>query len=86
MNKLWFDMELGDAVVDPRAYAYLFPKGIRDDRNHPVNATILDGLKKLGHKISKITSFAVVQAIYKSKDGLIHAKSDPRKYGKSAGY
>ncbi|XP_065055046.1 glutathione hydrolase 1 proenzyme-like [Rhopilema esculentum] len=86
MKTLWFGMELGAAVVDGRPQHALFPEYIRNEKKNPMDPAIIDGLRKKGHVVLTSSLFAVVQAIYKSKDGLVYAKSDPRKYGKSAGY
>ena len=86
MKTLWFGMELGAAVVDGRPQHALFPEYIRNEKKNPMDPAIIDGLRKKGHVVKTSSLFAVVQAIYKGKDGLVYAKSDPRKYGKSAGY
>lgn len=86
MKTLWFGMELGAAVEDGRPQHALFPEYIRNEKKNPLEKGIIDGLRKKGHDVRTSTLFAVVQAIYKGKDGMIHSKSDPRKYGKSAGY
>ncbi len=86
MKKLWFDMELGAAVVDARAQHALFPEYIRNEKDYPLPPAVVSGLRKKGHVIKSSTLYAVVQAIFKDKKGVVHAKSDPRKYGKSAGY
>ena len=44
------------------------------------------GLEKLGHKVEPRGLLCVVQAIYRDKDGVIHAKSDPRKGKGADGY
>jgi len=86
MKKLWFGMELGAAVEDARPQHALFPEYIRNEKRYPLAADIVDGLRKKGHVIKRSSLFAVIQAIYKDKDGRVHAKSDPRKYGRAAGY
>ena len=86
MKKLWFGMELGDAVADPRPQHSLFPQYIRNDKIFPLPDSVVTGLIKKGHIVKNNQSYAVVQAIYRDKDGLLHAKSDPRKNGKSAGF
>ena len=50
----------------------------------PPNSLVV-GLKKLGHNFTDKKAISVVQAIYKD-GGDIYAVSDPRKYGKPAGY
>eukprot|EP00794_Sanderia_malayensis_P013927 gene13927-15378_t len=86
MKKLWFDMELGAAVTDARTQHALFPPYIRNEKDYPLSPSVVSGLKKKGHDIRSSSFYAVVQAIYKAKDGTVFAKSDPRKHGKSAGY
>jgi len=46
---------------------------------------IRKGLKKLGHVVTAIERFAVVQAIFRDPEKGIYAKSDPRKHGAPAG-
>ena len=86
MKKLWFNMELGAAVNDSRPQHSLFPEYIRNDRKAPLPADLVAGLEKKGHVVRNNQPYAVVQAIYREKNGRVHAKSDPRKGGKSAGY
>ena len=86
MKKLWFGMELGAAVEDARPQHALFPQYIRNERRYPLSQGIIDGLRKKGHVIKRSSLYAVIQAIYKDKEGKVHAKSDPRKYGRAAGY
>ena len=49
MKKLWFNMELGAAVNDPRPQHSLFPEYIRNDRKAPLPADLVAGLEKKGH-------------------------------------
>ena len=87
MMKLWFEMELGNAVVMSRPYHSLFPQYIRNENAYPMKQYIVEGLKAKHHEVKNSFLFAVVQAIYKDKKtGKIYAKSDPRKQGMTDGY
>ena len=54
----------------------------------PMPKKIIEGLDNLGHRITFTSrpEFSSVQAIYVERKGRIFAKSDPRKYGHSAGF
>ena len=88
MNKLWFGDELGHAVSRPRFYHQLVPHKIIMEERIPMSDRIINGLKEIGHKIDFTTrpEYSSVQAIFVEKKGRIFAKSDPRKYGHSAGF
>ena len=47
---------------------------------------VLDGLKRLGHTFRFFSYSSVVQAISVDEKKRIYAISDPRKYGRAAGY
>lgn len=88
MNYLWFQTTLKDAVKYPRLHHQLVPTYIRveKDEKYKLRQSILDGLERLGHTYKFFTSTSVVQAVAVDEGGGIHAMSDPRKYGKAAGY
>ena len=93
MNKLWFKQSLSDAVDKPRLHTQLVPnqdvsyEKIRFDRSgkYAMPGKILEGLKNLGHKVTGVEFFAVVQAVFRDPEKGIFAKSDPRKHGAPAG-
>ena len=90
MNKLWFDQSLSDAVDKPRVHTQLVPDQnvtIENKTEYRLNETIVKGLKDIGHKVlpGGDGAFAVVQAVYRKGKDEIDAKSDPRKFGESAG-
>ena len=85
MMKMVFGMDLGNAVMMSRPYHSFFPTYIRNEKQFPMKAKIVDGLKQKKHDVKNSSLDAAVQAIF-VKDGKIFAKSDPRKYGKTAGY
>ena len=89
MNKLWFGRDLGPAVTEPRIHSELVPSAnvtIEKDKKYRLSDDIQDGLRARGHDISESPYFAVVQGIYKADKKKIYAMSDPRKYGKPAGF
>lgn len=49
---------------------------------------VIEGLRQIGHTVNFTPrpEFSAVQAIYVEKKGRIFAKSDPRKYGHTAGF
>lgn len=86
MNYLWFNRTLPQAVVEPRLHHQLLPMYIRIDKDFQMPLAIQQGLHDLGHELKNISGFAVVQAVARNEDGTLTGKSDPRKYGWSAGY
>ena len=88
MNKLWFGDELGHAVSKPRFYHQLVPHHVTMEEKIPMPQKVIDGLKRLGHEIdfNDRPEFSSVQAIYVENKTRIFAKSDPRKYGHTAGF
>lgn len=88
MHKLWFGQELGHAVTKPRAHHQLIPNTVWVEKQRELPKYIQEGLLKKGHNITRIEKpeFSACQVIYSDGPGEIFAKSDPRKYGHSAGY
>ncbi|XP_065055052.1 glutathione hydrolase 1 proenzyme-like isoform X2 [Rhopilema esculentum] len=88
MSKLLFGVKLGPAVADPRLHHQLVPNNIflNSNEKYKLAKGIVDGLKKLGHKVEEKGSKSVVQAIYREDASTIYAMSDPRKKGVPAGY
>lgn len=86
MNYLWFNRTLPQAVLEPRLHHQLLPMYIRIDKDFQMPLAIQQGLHDLGHELKNISGFAVVQAVARNEDGTLTGKSDPRKYGWSAGY
>ena len=88
MNTLWFGMNLSEAVDKPRLHNQLVPNQnvtIEKKEKYHLEENIVEGLRRMGHWVKNETDFAVVQAVYRNGTGLIHAKSDPRKFGAPAG-
>eukprot|EP00795_Rhopilema_esculentum_P015371 gene15371-6603_t len=88
LNKLWFGDELGHAVSKPRFYHQLIPNHVTMEEKIPMSQKVIDGLRRLGHEIdfNDRPEFSSVQAIYVENKTRIFAKSDPRKYGHTAGF
>ena len=88
MNYLWFGMNIQDSVQHPRLHHQLVPTYIRVEKKpkYRMKQAILDGLKKLGHTYKSFTGSSTVQAIAVDAQDRIYAFSDPRKYGRAAGY
>eukprot|EP00795_Rhopilema_esculentum_P015621 gene15621-6904_t len=89
MMKLWFGMDLGNAVLMSRPYHTFFPEQLKLERAFPIKDKIIEGLKKRNHKVkeSKQCGCGVIQIIYKDCGSCqIFAKADPRKYGGTDGY
>jgi len=88
MNKLWFNQSLSEAVDEPRLHTQLVPDqnvSYSSNEKYTMKNEIRKGLKKLGHVVTAIERFAVVQAIFRDPEKGIYAKSDPRKHGAPAG-
>ena len=88
MNKLWFNQSLSDAVDEPRLHTQLVPEqnvSYSSDEKYTMKNEIRKGLKKLGHVVTAIERFSIVQAIFRDPEKGIYAKSDPRKHGAPAG-
>ena len=88
MNTLWFGMNLSEAVNKSRLHNQLVPNQnvtIETKEKYRLEENIVEGLRRMGHWVKNETDFAVVQAVYRNGTGLIHAKSDPRKFGAPAG-
>jgi len=90
MNKLWFGMTLPEAVKKPRLHNHLVPDQnvtIERKKEYRLKEEIVEGLKRMGHWVQdgKESEFAVVQAVYRERQGPIYAESDPRKFGAPAG-
>ena len=88
INKFWFGDELGHAISKPRFYHQLVPNRVAFEERIPMPPAIQEGLKGLGHEIfvTKRPEYSAVQAIYVESKNKIFAKSDPRKYGHTAGF
>ena len=88
MNKLWFGQSLSDAVDQPRLHTNLVPNQTvfyETNKKYRISNEIVEGLEKLGHKVTGQDIFAVVQAVFRDPGKGIDAKSDPRKHGAPAG-
>ena len=90
MNMLWFGKDISQAVDDPRIHEELVPKmdvEVENNKDYRLPEDIQDGLRALGHDVTVASdsAFAVVQAVYRKTVEEIYAKSDPRKFGASAG-
>lgn len=88
MYKIWFGDDLGQSVIRPRVHHQLLPNVVGGETNRALDKKVLDGLKKLGHKVNLIDmpEYSAVQSIFVEDGNRVYAKSDPRKYGHSAGY
>ena len=88
MHLTWFGDDLGKAVIRPRIHHQLIPNVVGGESNRALAKPVLEGLEKLGHKIELVErpEYSALQAVYVESPGNVYAKSDPRKYGHSAGY
>lgn len=87
MRKIWFGLTTSEAVNMPRFHDQLIPDFVaieKPPRN--LDDDIVDKLRTYRHKVKTKRTLSVVQAISKEINGLIYAKSDPRKGGYSFGY
>ncbi|XP_076614900.1 glutathione hydrolase 1 proenzyme [Chaetodon auriga] len=84
LNALFFNYDVGKAVIDPRLHNQLSPNPTVAESDFDKN--VLDGLALKNHEIEFLKSGgAVVQAVLRQDDGL-HAQSDPRKWSYATGY
>jgi len=88
IHKFWFGEELGHAITKPRIHHQLIPNTVWVETHREIPEFIQEGLKKKGHNLTHIEKpeMSACQAVYFEGVGSIYAKSDPRKYGHSAGY
>jgi len=88
MYKIWFGNDLGQSVVRPRIHHQLLPNVVGGESNRALSQAVLEGLEKLSHKLEMVVKpeYSALQSIYVEGAGKIYAKSDPRKYGHSAGF
>lgn len=72
----------------PRLHHHLIPNQVGGEVKRSPSAEVLQGLEKLGHEIKLIDmpEHSAIQAVYVEDEHKIFAKSDPRKYGHSAGF
>ncbi|KAJ9575156.1 hypothetical protein L9F63_025893, partial [Diploptera punctata] len=81
---LWFNMTIKEAIEEPRMHHQLFPMHIEYENGIPEN--IIEGLKKIGHKVKELNPFLSFVSGIVMKDGKIYAYSDSRRQGVAAGF
>ena len=80
MLRLWFDVDIGNALMMSRPHHTLFPNVINEETEFPFKEFIADGLRKKKHKVKSDEKRTVCQMIYRnSKSGKIQSKTDPRR-------
>jgi len=80
MMRLWFDVDIGNALMMSRPHHTLFPNAIYEQTEFPFKEYIVEGLKKKKHKVKSDEKKTVCQIIYKDNEsGKIHSKTDPRR-------
>lgn len=80
---LGFEIPLSDSIDRPRLHHQLIPNVVSTESDYPED--IVRTLEERGHEVFTNGSSAVVQGIH-VVDGLLQAKSDPRKGGRPDGY
>ena len=83
LNVLRFDKSVKDSIDSPRFHHQWLPDRIYLE--DAIYKSRRDSLTKLGHKTTRRNGLAATQAVKRTKHGLT-AASDPRKYGRPAGY
>ncbi|XP_057307500.1 glutathione hydrolase 1 proenzyme-like [Hydractinia symbiolongicarpus] len=87
IRKLFLGMDLDKAISEYRIHTHLLPYEVYVNKQFKISDALIDGLKKLNHKIVESSNWAAVQSVYrKNKDGIVEAVSDPRKGGIPDGY
>jgi len=87
--RLWFGIDIGNALMMSRPHHTLFPNVISEETSFPLKEFISEGLKKKKHTVKRNKERTVCQIIYKDNEsGKIHSKTDPRraKNEKTDGY
>lgn len=86
--KLLCNDELGLSIIRPRVHHQLIPNIVGGEVRRSLDAVVLKGLEKLKHEIKLIDmpEYSAIQAIFVDGKNKVYAKSDPRKYGHSAGF
>ena len=87
--RLWFDVDIGNALMMSRPHHTLFPNLLSEEISFPFKQFIEEGLKKKKHLVKSDKKRTVCNVIYKdSKNGKIHSKADPRRAenDKTCGY
>ena len=80
MLRLWFDIDIGNALMMSRPHHTLFDNYVSKESSFPLKEFIVDGLKKKKHVVRENDKRTVCQVIYRdNKSGKIHAKTDPRR-------
>ena len=82
LNQMRFGMTPAQAVAYPRVHHQWLPNVLNVENG--VGLGLREGLKRRGHSVVQ-KSVGVSQSVSRSKEGLRGA-SDPRKYGRPAGY
>ena len=84
LNVLDFKLELADAVSRSRIHHQWMPPRLAVERDLPWD--VIRNLKKRGYRTFSFRKpFTAVQAVER-RNGRLYGASDPRKYGKPAGY
>jgi gamma-glutamyltranspeptidase/glutathione hydrolase len=83
-NVIDFDMTLEDAVSAKRVHAQYLPDEIRIEEN-ALSADVIQVLEAMGHNVITKKDMGDIQAI-RVLHGLLEAASDPRGWGRAAGY
>lgn len=80
-------MDLYEAVAASRVHHQLMPNVIAVEEDF--DGRIIDDLRKRGHEVYQLppnTRVSAVQAVQRISSEIVHAASDPRKYGLAAAY
>ncbi|XP_017770754.1 PREDICTED: gamma-glutamyltranspeptidase 1-like isoform X2 [Nicrophorus vespilloides] len=83
MRILWFGQNIKEAVDSPRIHHQVYPMQLGYE--YGTLQQIIDGLEKLGHNTTRLTSYSVICGLFKKND-TIFANADHRKGGDVYGY
>ncbi|CAO3597520.1 unnamed protein product [Absidia cylindrospora] len=87
LNVLDYDMDLYEAVEEPRVHHQLMPN--RVGLENGFSSELVEALESRHHEVYDLTrnsTISAVQAVRRLPDGTVQAASDPRKFGLASAY
>jgi gamma-glutamyltranspeptidase/glutathione hydrolase len=83
LRQIDLEQSLADAVERPRIHHQWRPNVLTYEKG--LDQTVIDGLRRRGHKLDEVTGAGRSQAIAATSDGKLIGTSDPRGNGKAFG-
>ena len=85
LNVIDHNMTMQEAVNAPKFHHQWLPDRILYEEG-TLNTTLLDNLKQMGHEMEARNALGKMDCILVLPDGRLEGASDPRNYGKAAGF